>query len=56
MLLSRCDEIRRLDKLEHRVGDVEREVSQVKSGMNYLVKQITTPPKPPKRRPIGYHT
>jgi len=55
MLLSRCDEIRRLDKLEHRVGDAEREISQVKSGMNYLIKQITTPPKPPKRRPIGFH-
>ena len=56
MLLARVDEARRIDKLENRVGENEREIKQLKNGMNYLVKQLTAPPPEPKRRPIGFHT
>ena len=55
MLLARVDEARRIDKLENRVGENEREIKQLKNGMNYLVKQLTAPPPEPKRRPIGFH-
>ena len=55
MLLARVDEARRIDKLENRIGENEREIKQLKNGMNYLVKQLTAPPPEPKRRPIGFH-
>jgi len=54
MLLRRVDDMRRVDKLESRMANVETEVKQIKSGMTYLVKQLTTP-KPVKRRKIGFH-
>jgi len=55
MLLRRVDDMRRVDKLELRMTTVETEVKQIKSGMTYLVKQLTMPPKVPKRRKIGFH-
>ena len=55
LLLARLEEARRIDKLETRVGENEREIKQLKNGMNYLVKQLTTPPPEPKRKPIGFH-
>ena len=55
LLLARLEEARRIDKLETRVGENEREIKQLKNGMNYLVKQLTPPPPEPKRKPIGFH-
>jgi len=55
MLLHRVEDMRRVDKLETRMSDVETEVKQIKSGMTYLVKQLTTPQKAPRRRKIGFH-
>jgi len=55
LLLRRYEEARRIDRLEVRVGEVEGEIKQIKGGMNYLVKQLAQPPKPPKRRRIGFN-
>jgi len=55
LLLRRVDDMRRVDKLESRMTNVETEVKQIKSGMTYLVKQLTNPPKAPKRKKIGFH-
>ena len=55
MLLRRVDDMRRVDRLETRMTAVETEVKQVKSGMTYLVKQLTDPPKASPCRKIGFH-
>lgn len=55
LLLRRYEDARRIDRLEIRVDGVEQEIKQIKGGMNYLVKQLSTPPKQPKRRKIGFH-
>ena len=55
LLLRRYEDARRIDKLETRVDGMEQEIKQIKGGMNYLVKQLAEPPKPPKRRPIGFN-
>ena len=55
LLLRRYEDARRIDRLEARMGDAENEIKQIKGGMNYLVKQLTAPPKRPKRRPIGFN-
>ena len=55
LLLRRYEDARRIDRLETRVDGMEQEIKQIKGGMNYLVKQLAAPPKPPKRRPIGFH-
>jgi len=55
MLLRRVEDMRRVDRLESRMTAVETDVKQIKSGMSYLVKQLTTPPKEPPRRKIGFH-
>lgn len=55
ILLRRYEDARRIDGLERRVEKAENEIRQIKGGMNYLVKQLSAPPKPPKRRPIGFH-
>ena len=54
MLLNKVDEIRRIGNLERRMDNVENDVKQIKSGMNYLVKQLSAPAEQP-RRPIGFH-
>ena len=54
MLLNRLDEIKRIGKLERRMDAAENDIKQIKGGMNYLVKQLSAPPKPPKRRKIGF--
>ena len=53
-LLRRYENARRMDRLETRVGSIEQEIKQIKGGMNYLVKQLSVPSKPPKRRQIGF--
>ena len=55
VLLNRLSDMRRVDRLETRMEKVETDIHQIKSGMNYLVKQLTEPPKPPKRNKIGFH-
>jgi len=54
MLMRRCDELRRIGKLEKRMDAVEGDVKQIKGGMSYLVQQLSAPPEPPKRRRIGF--
>ena len=53
MLLNRLDEIKRIGNLERRMDAAENDVKQIKSGMNYLVKQLSAPSDPPRRR-IGF--
>ena len=55
LLLRRYEDARRIDRLETRVDGMEQEIKQIKGGMNYLVKQLSSPPKPSKRRSIGFH-
>lgn len=55
LLLRRYEDARRIDRIEARVGAIEQDVKQIKGGMNYLVKQLSKPPRPPKRRPIGFN-
>ena len=55
ILLNRLSDMRRVDRLETRMEKSETDIRQIKSGMNYLVKQLTEPPKPPKRNKIGFH-
>ncbi len=54
LLLRRLEGARRVDRLETRVNDMEQEIKQIKGGMSYLVKKLTTPARPPKRRKIGF--
>lgn len=54
MLLNRLDEVREIAKLKRRVDIVEGDIKQIKGGMNFLVKQLSEPPEPPRRR-IGFN-
>ena len=53
MLLNRVEEVREIAKLKHRVDTMEGDIKQIKGGMNYLVRQLSAPPDPPRRR-IGF--
>ncbi len=53
MLLNRVEEVREIAKLKRRVDMVEGDIKQIKGGMNYLVKQLSAPPDPPRKR-IGF--
>ena len=53
MLLNRLDEVKRIGNLERRMAAVEGDIRQIKGGMNYLVKQLSAPPDPPRKR-IGF--
>ena len=53
MLLNRLDEIKRIAKLERRMDATAGDIKQIKGGMNYLVRQLSAPPDPPRRR-IGF--
>ena len=53
MLLNRLDEIKRIGNLERRMDAAESDIKQIKGGMNYLVKQLSAPPDPPRKR-IGF--
>ena len=55
MLLQRLSDMRRIDKLESRMDKTELNIKQIQGGVNYLVKQLAAPPKPPKRNKIGSH-
>ena len=55
MLLNRLDEVREIAKLKHRVDIVEGDIKQIKGGMNFLVKQLSEPSEPQRRR-IGFNT
>ena len=54
MLLNRLDEVKRIGNLERRMDAVEGDIRQIKGGMNYLVKQLSEPSEPPRRR-IGFN-
>lgn len=54
MLLNRLEEVREIAKLKHRMYAAESDIKQIKGGMNYLVKQLSEPSDPPRRR-IGYN-
>lgn len=54
MLLNRLDEIREIAKLKRRVDIVEGDIKQIKGGVSYLVKQLSEPSEPPRRR-IGFN-
>ena len=53
MLLNRLDEVREIAKLKRRVDIVEGDIKQIKGGVSYLVKQLSEPSDPPRRR-IGF--
>jgi hypothetical protein len=53
MLLNRLDEVKRIGNLERRMDAVEGDIRQIRGGMNYLVKQLSAPLEPPRRR-IGF--
>ena len=55
MLLNRLDEVREIAKLKRRVDVVEGDIKQIKGGVSYLVKQLTEPSEPQRRR-IGFNT
>ena len=55
MLLQRLSDMRRIDKLELRMDKAELNIKQIQGGVNYLVKQLAAPSKPPKRNKIGFH-
>lgn len=54
MLLNRLDEVKRIGNLERRMDAVEGDIKQIKGGMNYLVKQLSAPSDPPRKR-IGFN-
>ena len=51
MLLNRLDEVKRIGNLERRMDAVEGDIKQIKGGMNYLVQQLSAPP----RKRIGFN-
>ncbi len=53
MLLNRLDEVREIARLKRRVDIVEGDIKQIKGGVSYLVKQLSEPSDPPRRR-IGF--
>ena len=53
MLLNRVEEVREIARLKHRMDAAESDIKQIKGGMNYLVKQLSAPSDPPRRR-IGF--
>ena len=53
MLLNRLDEVKRIGNLERRMDAGEGDIKQIKGGMNYLVRQLSTTPDPPRKR-IGF--
>ena len=53
MLLNRIEEVREIARLKHRMDAAESDIKQIKGGMNYLVKQLSAPSDPPRRR-IGF--
>ena len=54
MLLNRPDEVKRIGSLERRMDAAENDIKQIKSGVSYLVKQLSEPPPDPPRRRIGF--
>ena len=54
MLLNRLDEIKRIGNLERRMDAAENDIKQIKGCMNYLVRQLSAPPDPPRKR-IGFN-
>ena len=53
MLLNRLDDVRRLENLEREVGALKGDVRQIQGGMIYLIKQLSAPLEPNRRR-IGF--
>ena len=54
MLLNRLDEVKRIARLERRMDAVEGDINQIKGGVSFLVKQLSEPQEPPRRR-IGFN-
>ena len=54
MLLNRLDEIKRIGQLKRRMDAAEGDIKQIKGGVSYLVKQLSEPSAPPRRR-IGFN-
>ena len=54
MLLNRLDEVKRIGRLEHRMDVAENDIKQIKGGVSFLVKQLSEPQEPPRRR-IGFN-
>jgi len=52
MLLKRVEEVREIAKLKRRMDVAEGDIKQIKGGMNYLVKQLSSPDAP--RPKIGF--
>ena len=55
MLLNRIVDMRRVDRLESRMDKAETAIQRIEGGVNYLVRQLSEPPNPPKRGKIGFH-
>ena len=53
MLLNRLSEVREISRLGHRMDAAESDIRQIKNGVSYLVKQISSPQDLPRRR-IGF--
>ena len=56
MLLNRLEEIKRIGSLERRMDAAENDITQIRGGMSYLVKQLSAPPPSPPRRRIGFES
>ena len=52
MLLRKLDEIKRIASLERRMDSAETDIKQVRQGVAYLVKQLSSPP--PTKPKIGF--
>ena len=56
MLLNKLEEVKRIAELERRVDHAEGDIKQIQAGVNYLARQLATPPPDPPRRKIGFVT
>ena len=56
MLLNRLEETKRIGALERRMDAAENDITQIRGGMSYLVKQLSAPPPSPQRRRIGFES
>ena len=55
MLLNRLEEIKRIGTLERRMDSAESDITQLRGGISYLVKQLSAPLSPPRHR-IGFES
>lgn len=55
MLLNKLDEVKRIGDLERRMDKAEEGIERIEAGVDYLVKQLSSPPPEPPRRKIGFN-